>query len=268
MGGLSASQRTTLYRNARDGEFDEYILEAERLAFVLLPYIHRGVPDHTGHGVDHSIAVLGYVNEFIDLLKSIGNPLNATEIKLLYISSWLHDIGNITRGSRTKGHSIESCRLLVKLKDTNRYNIGNLYLLLDPIIRFHSSSFDISTIDDSKYSFEGEKVRMKLLCSIFRLSDTCDISERRANNLVYSLIGDEFEEEVSKEHWKSNAAVMSVILDLPSKEIQIYVTNAKDAKLATDHLGEEFASVLPYISPYLPFQKVVIIEVPEGERTE
>lgn len=261
---LPTDWREKLYRNFDGYGYDSQIYEAEGIAHKLLPYVHRGVPDHTGHGIEHSKQVLYYVNELVDALGRNGHPLNRTEIKLLYIAGWLHDIGNVSIGAREKGHSVESCRFIRQLCDTKRFDIGNLYLLLDPIVRYHSSSFDIAEIDDRRYSYDGSPIRMKLLCSIFRLADACDMGERRAYDLVYSLIGDEFASKESKKHWESNAAVISVVFDDSSSEIKVFVTSAGAAELAIERFIKEFESVEPFIKSFLPFSRVSVIEVPDA----
>lgn len=261
---LPTNWREKLYRNLDGYGSDAQIYEAEGIAHKLLPYIHRGVPDHTGHGIEHSKQVLYYINELIDALRRNEHSLNRTEVKLLYIAGWLHDIGNISMGARDRGHSVESCRFIRQLCDTRRFDIGNLYLLVDPIVRYHSSSFDISEIDDSRYSYDGSPIRMKLLCSIFRLADACDMGERRAYDLVYFLIRDEFASEGSEKHWEANAAVISVIFDDDPSEIKVYVTTARAAELALVRFIREFNSVEPHLKPFLPYRSVRVIEVPDA----
>lgn len=257
---VSISKRRDLYRHLPNGESDGFIIEAERVGSVLLPYIHRGIPNYTGHGIEHSQSVARCVNRYIDALIVNKYPLNETEIRLLYMASWLHDIGNIRVGGRVD-HARTSCDMLKKLAETDRIRLGNLLHLLIPIVLYHSSSQNISLLDDRGHGYEGDPMRMKLLCALFRLADASDMGEKRAYRLVYSLVEDELDEE-SKQHWRSNNAVISVEPDPASRCVRIVVTDAEMAKTMTEHFKAEFEAVRPILINYLQMDEVVVEEIP------
>ena len=257
--------RESLYRHLSQWPDEHMLITAERIASQILPFVHRGIKNHPAHGPDHSIRVIEYINSIADILKSRGLALNQTEIKLLYISGWLHDLGNFYDREQ---HSIESCKILTTLKDS--FQFGNLQQFLEYIIKYHPSDFDLAEVPTTPIDFDGDKIRLPLLCALFRLADACHMGEDRAMRVVLKLLSVEPEWSSGKADafWKGNEAILSVDLSAKEKKIIILVSDRRAAKIMTDKFSEEFESVRGIIQDYLPFKEVEIREIPKADLAE
>ena len=236
---------------------DQLLLNSESMAHQILPFIQRNLKDLTAHGIGHSVAVIKNLNQLIDIMIGGGFELSQTEIRLLYCAAWLHDIGNLTCKDK-KVHALESCKLLERL-ETKYAFLGDLQTPLEFIVKYHSSKYDLSEVPEKPMHYQGEQIRLQLLCPLFRLADACHIGEDRAYRLVYFLLEGQLETE-SQDHWKANSSVLSVEFDIKGRRIVIYVSNAQLTKLLTDKLIQDFESVRPYLSNYFPFERVEISE--------
>lgn len=259
---LSPAERAELYVYLDNYQMDQLLLEAEAIAHQILPFIQRGIKEYTAHGIGHSMSVIGYVNQMISIMKARGQMLSQTEVKLLYLSCWLHDIGNI-RSDRRGDHAIESCAILDRI-DERYINLGRLKNSLKYVIKYHQSKFHLEDVPEEVFEIDGDRIRLQLLCPLFRLADACHMGEDRAYKPLFYIICDEFNEE-SKANWEANRAIQSVRFDNENDRIAIYVSDKAMAKLITDKLCEEFETVKPFLVQYLPIGRVEILEEPRFE---
>jgi hypothetical protein len=251
---LSDPERKQLYKNINEPAADSQLIDAETIAYRTLPFIHRGIRNHTMHGLTHSMIVLEKVNELIDLM--VDKP-SQIEIRLLYISSWLHDIGNLK--SRAN-HSVMSCRFLEKL-DGVYIHLGSLKNPIKYIIKYHQSEYDLSKVPNEPYCSFRDPVRLPFLCALFRLADGCHMGEDRAFKTVYHLIGDDLNEK-SKKHWIANNLVTNVSFDRDRRKVIVIVANIRDTKILTEPLKKDFEKIKPYFDGLLPLDGVEVIREP------
>ncbi len=83
-----------LKKNASEDTFRfkfNRLLEAEVLAKRILPFSQRANMNLTLHDAKHSERVIENVNRLMDIMEDAN--LNETEIEILYIAAWYHDIG-------------------------------------------------------------------------------------------------------------------------------------------------------------------------------
>lgn len=250
---LSQEERVKLYRHL-DDLVDQLVIDAEGIAHRTLPFIHRGIRNHTAHGWFHSKAVLNIINELIDLM---DKKPSQCEIRLLYIAAWLHDIGNLR--SR-KHHSEMSCQMIDKLDD-HYIQLGLMKTPLKFVVKYHQSKFDLSKVPDEPYCSYPEPIRLPFLCALFRLADGCHMGEDRAYRVIYYLIGDRFN-DVSREHWEANNLVTAVYFDKNERKIVIIVEKVMATKILTTPFIKEFQTIKPYLENIIPLDGVEIIKQP------
>ena len=178
--------REPIYKNLEEIQIDS-IKMIEYFAEQYLRFIPREIKNFPSHGVDHSINIILQLNDFVEDWEL---RLNNQEMFLLYLGAWLHDIGCLV--SR-ENHSQESVRIIVgnegvctSLNAVDREVLINLrYLILS-----HRASYSIGNVPDTRGA-----VRLRLICSIFRLIDACEITCTKCPKNVYELIKDSFVNE-------------------------------------------------------------------------
>lgn len=211
--------------------------------------------DHTAHDTGHSERVIGYINRIVDLMEERGETFSRSEIRLLYMASWLHDIGNLKKGNRSN-HARESCKMIERL--------GTKYLHLDHledpllfVVRAHQSSYEITKVPETPQRFENDVIRLRLIASVFRLADSCDMGSSRAHQLVYFVLKEDVRES-AKKHWVANSAIISVDLDPKRKAIVVTVSSRRKTSFLTGQFEEDFAMIRPYLGQSFPLKTVII----------
>jgi len=258
---LDQPTRRRIYRHLTGFNTCQELLDAELVAHRILPHIQRGIANHTAHDISHSVRVIEYIDKLIHIAGRKGIKLSQVEILVLYVAAWLHDIGNLSKKKRPI-HSDESCRMISKLSK-GYLRLGVLSKPVELAVRYHQSDHDIGEIPDDEYMIKGEKVRPRLVCSILRIADDCDMGEERANDVVYLLIEDQLN-ELEKKHWLGNKAILSVDFDANAEAIVVTVTSGKKARFIVDDFKMKFEKVKPYIGIYLPLGEVIVREVPKS----
>lgn len=238
----------------------------------ILSYVHRSsLKDFCDHGRDHSIGIIKILNEMIEICKESEIELSQLEIKLLYVASWLHDIGCIVE---RKNHSIASCRILSENKQ--HFSLNDLLIPLNWIIKYHSSSIYkdneeiLLQIKDVPETMDimDEKIKLQLLSAIFRLADACDITKRRAPPIVFNLIKNQMDEE-SKKFWIGHQHILSIRFDKNLKAIKVTVRDVEESRIIVEKLAEELESVESVLASYnFPCLVVEIEEIKEVDISE
>lgn len=251
---LTGPERAELYRHLNGYETNPVLIEAESIAHQVLPFIHRVIGQHTAHGINHSVEVIRYIDAMIDLMDP---KLTQTEVELLYLAGWLHDIGNLRDRAN---HAAVSCDMIDRLN--NKYlNLGRLKKPLKFVVQYHQSKYDLSEVPKRPYHIGRDSVRLPLLCAMFRLADACHMGEDRAFNVLFYLIQEDLEGE-SQAHWIANNAITAVDFDKGARSVIVYVSNKRAASILTGSFVKDFECIQPFIDGFLPLDKVEIKQEP------
>jgi len=215
-----------IYRHLRNGWstddfFERYsrLLSVEANARIILPYSQRTNPDLTLHDAEHSVRVIENANTIIDML---SEPLNETELILIYMSCWYHDIGMLlchnTYNPKNKGepNHAQISSDLIKKHDWLVDGSKEFKDALCTMIYSHNNTIDIPKI----VKIDGVNVKLNKIASILCLADLCDYNKYRAAKEVYELICDDIESDESKKHWIANK---SVIVEISKRHNMIFV---------------------------------------------
>ena len=257
---MADSGRKRLYRHLDNFQTDEAILLAESAARKILPFIQRGIANHTAHDVNHSEHVIEFLNRLVDIA-NMHEELSQTEIRLLYLAAWLHDIGNLRKCGR-RNHSRESCRMIEEL-DERYLKLGSMREPLKFIIKYHQSHLNLSEVPRKESRISGDRIRLRLLCAIFRLADACHMGPDRASEVVYSLLKTDKEFAKGKKYWDGNRAIASVDFDLGQSAIVIHVFSKRNSRFIVKDFKEEFDRVGKYLRDYIPIDRIRVIVIPE-----
>lgn len=206
----------------------------------ILYYLPREVEmkNYTDHGRGHSERLIQFIDNILDVCHKSNIEINDLEKSLLYAAAWLHDIGCIiTR----ENHSNESVKLIRTYRKYFTAVNDDLLIYLEWIIKSHQKSQNIEEIEE-ELRFHGILIKLRFLSSIFRLSDACDIDNRRAPKVVFDIIKDELNER-SKEMWLAHSNIQSIYFDHDEKKIFIHVKDVDNAKIVIDNLGEDLDSI-------------------------
>ena len=215
-----------LYRHLKNGmSADEFFLRYVRLlsveakAHIILPYSQRTNPDLTLHDANHSIRVIDNANTIIDM---IPKSLNETELVLVYMSCWYHDIGMLlchdtyNPENKNKPNHAQVSAEMIRKHDWLVDGSNEFKEALCKIIISHNNTIDLP----ENVRIDGEDVRLKMIASILCLADLCDYNEYRAQKEVYELICDDIKSDESRKHWIANK---SVIIEISRSHKMIFV---------------------------------------------
>lgn len=250
-------------------EYDTYLKEIEAITHLILPYVPRGISDYTDHGVLHSERVIKYCERIFIACKEAGIELNEIEKFLVRSSAWLHDIGNLTG---RKNHPEKSCEILDYL-NRNYFEMDSFLIsLIKKVIISHSEhSLRISKVPRFE-EYDRVKIRLRLVCALFRLADECDINYRRATKAVHDLIKKDIERKIessdkeesekakeTNEYWIAHQNIDSVVFDKDSKNIIIIVYDTNSVQKVLESIKKEMKNLNPIFDKEgFPYTKIEI----------
>jgi hypothetical protein len=202
------------------------------LAEKYLRYLPREIPEFPSHGSDHSIGVIKIINDFVDKWDA---KLSEEEIFLLYLSAWVHDIGCLI--SR-EDHQIGSVKLIERHEMFEQLLGLERLTCLKYIVKYHSSNEEITEVP-----LQWGDIRLRKICSVFRILDASEMSETKCPREVYNVIMSSTRplNEVANNYWKAHMAIQSLKFNCP--EIQIFVDDLKPCNFLIDKLEEEITVV-------------------------
>jgi len=171
------------------------------------PDVKELPPYYSDHGVDHSKRILSILDRLTEKV-----DLASFEVFPILCSVWLHDVGMFV--DRESGeayemtrsqHHLRSVNFIKKEAESGRLPIDQWQLpnILD-ICRAHRSKVQIEEIPKRRPSEDGSgDIRVRLLASLFRIADACDVHYSRAPETVFK-IHEEFIPLISKDHWRKH----------------------------------------------------------------
>jgi len=175
-----------------------------------LRFIPRNIKNFPSHGLDHSI---------------------------LYLAAWLHDIGCICDRDH---HNEVSFEILLNNENIcNSINaVNNSLHELKYIINSHSSDYVIENVPKIV-----NKIRLQLICSIFRLLDACEISCTKCPKEVFELIRPTLEkDQIAYCFWDGHMRIKTLTYKKPEIIILIRDPNV-NSKMIVDRLKKEINSI-------------------------
>lgn len=188
-------------------------------------------PYYSDHGVEHSLRILRILDRLTEKV-----DLKPFEIFPLLCSVWLHDVGMFV--VREAGESYETTRSAHHLRSVafikTETEAGRLPLdqwqlpnVLD-ICRAHRSKINIDVIPKSRPFEAGSgDIRIRLLTSLLRVADACDVHCSRAPETVFE-IHKEFIPRVSREHWRKHFRIANVRFNWDKSCIDIPINLPED----------------------------------------
>lgn len=231
-----------------------HLIEIRGFVTPLLHFLPRSIPDYTPHGVSHSENLLRLLENFRENCQD--DNFSEEELFLLMASIWIHDVGILITPQEEK---YKHAKMTAVLLESTSFNFiqsiinKNLIICLSYIILSHQSSFDFDMVPREPIH---HKVRLPLICAIFRLLDACDISASRVNpNLFNILTENNLLEEDNKKYWEAHSAIVSVVFN--KEIIDIWVEDKEKASLYTEHFEKDIKSINEVFEEYSgwkPFQ--------------
>ena len=222
------------------GLYSQYHIVKEKAAEIIKwsppvdPDVSELPPYYTDHGMEHSQRILAILDRLTERL-----DIQIFEAFPLLCSVWLHDIGMFV--GREPGEPYETTRKLHHLRtgqyvkqetETGRLPLDQWQLpnVLD-ICRAHRSKVnfdDKPTIPEERPHEDGTGiVRVRLLASLLRFADACDVHHSRAPRTVFE-IHEEFIPRVSREHWKKLFRVGQVRFNWDRTCIEVPIVLSED----------------------------------------
>lgn len=248
------------------------LITAEKNARTILPYSQRFNPNLTLHDASHSERVIELINIIVDIIESNGGSLSDVELELLYYSAWYHDMGILlsykeySNRRSPYNHAELSAKILKKYTD-EFFKISPEYIdgFRDAVCTIIISHKNGSDNIPETYELNGNTVRLKMLCSILCLADLCDISEKRAPKIVYSLLTDELNTESldseEKKHWAANISTNIQIKSDKPPLIIVNYQNRDECKVIIDSVERYGNEHIDNINSCVTFPvKIVYIE--------
>ena len=262
-----------MYELSDKFEYRLYIIK--NMVHELLFFVPRSIPEFTDHGVRHSERIEQIIRNLLIPIcnKSVDTELNEYECFCLIASCWLHDLGCII--SR-ENHGIRSAQIVNEHLSHLFRGIDNLEPYILKIISTHTDSDEdkkngtmslSNLIDEVEIETIGPdiidktKIKVKLIASLFRLADACDICMDRAPSLVYKLIEEDLPEP-SKKIWRAHLEITKISINSQKKAFYIIVDNASIGKPVIDKFKkdvDELKFILNSLNFY--YTEVEVIEI-------
>jgi exopolyphosphatase/pppGpp-phosphohydrolase len=164
--------------------------------------------------------------------------LSQEEKLLLCLAIYLHDIGCIL--GREK-HSEKSSKLLRRKEFTFLSGIigDDMLKCLEYIILYHSSDYDLTCIPREPLHY---RVRLRLLCAIFRLLDGCELTSARTKRVLYEILKTYKKiKPKAKKFWEAHLSIVSLVFK--GNDIVVDCKNIVKARVLIKHFQEELDKV-------------------------
>jgi uncharacterized UPF0160 family protein len=206
----------------------------------ILNYLPRAIPDYTDHGVQHSNNLMKIFSNFLSNQKDHFEKAFLTEEErwVICLAIWLHDIGVlVTKQEEKDKHNENSVEILDRPEfEFLKSQLGkDIVKCLKFVIKNHSSKCDLNAITKDPIH---PKIRLRLICAIFRLIDGCDVTSARTKPVLYKLLrAYDLLNQDSVEYWEAHLTISSAVFK--KEEIIIDCDDPTTAKKLTDHLEKE-----------------------------
>jgi hypothetical protein len=228
-------------------EYQTKIAEIRGFVSPLLHFIPRSLPDYTDHGITHNEDLLRILDNFIENFPEY--ELSDEELFIIYASIWLHDVGCLicTQEDKAK-HSLKSAELLDSDFFKPIHSIVSLDLItcIKYVILSHQHSYPFEKIPEKPIH---PKIRLKLICSLFRLIDACDISAARVNQTLYNVLSEKkLIDEENKKWWDAHRDIVSVVFE--KNNLVIYIEKENLTHLLIDHLEDDLKPINKVLKEY------------------
>jgi len=200
------------------------------------------MPDYTDHGVKHSKNLTEIFSNFLQNLQQFKVDLEEEEKWLICIAIWLHDIGIlITKEEEKEKHNENSVKMLNGpdlLVVTNIID-NDICTCLKFVIKYHSSNTVLAEVPKDKIH---PKIRLPLVCAVFRLLDGCDITAKRIPPVLYSLLKTyDLLKPENLPFWEAHHNINSAVFQ--KTELIIDCDTVAPAQDIIDHLKEELIKI-------------------------
>lgn len=216
-----------LIDNTPDQRMLIYLVESYSLQFLI--FLSREIPDYSSHGLDHSMHIIKNINAFILSWKI---KLLQDEALLLYLAAWIHDIGCIK--DRENHHEV-SVELMLNNKSLYESLTEKNAICLKYLILAHRARYSIESVPKNY-----EEIRLRMICSIFRLMDACEICYMKCPKAVYDVIETTLNDK-SKEIWNAHMNIIGLTFKKP--QIQILVNDINKCQFIIDDLKKEINTI-------------------------
>lgn len=221
------------------GLLEEHVAKVEDVrAFVepLLYYLPRRTKDYTDHAFVHSDNLIEIFQRLLDDLGA--NTLVEEERYAICLSVFLHDLGCLISRKR---HHLFSFRIL----GHNRFQyikakIGSdIFECVKYIAISHASKYNFKRLPQHQIH---PRIRLPLVCALFRLVDGCDLMPTRTNPVLYDVLMayDPLNSE-SVDVWQAHFSTVGLVFI--NHHITISSTNRVRSSLLTDHLKEDLTAI-------------------------
>ena len=210
----------------------------------LLNYLPRAIPDYTDHGVQHSSNLTRLFCNFVQNLEKNfkGAELTEEERWLVCLAIWLHDIGCLLTTEEEKAkHNKYSVEMLQRPEFHILADMlgDDMLKCVKFVVISHSSSYDLKNIPSEPIH---SKIRLRLICAIFRLMDGCDITSARTKKVLYELLkAYKLLDDESMKFWEAHRSISSVVFE--RKEIVIDCDDVDKAELLVKHLENDLEKI-------------------------
>jgi len=208
----------------------------------VLGFLPRAAPNLTDHGVQHSKNLMDIFSNFSQNLERLDVMLSEPEKYLLTLGIWLHDVGLlITDEKDKKAHGKNSIKVMESKAFSMLHDIlgKDVFNSLKYVVKYHSSDTDLKDVPQYKLM---QDVRLRLVCTIFRLIDGCDITSARASRVLYNLLTENgLLNDESLKHWKAHISIVSAVFQ--QEKLVVDCDNESDGLFIIDHLKGELETV-------------------------
>lgn len=219
------------------------VQEIMSLAMPLLGFLPRTAPNLTDHGVRHSNNLMEIFDNFSQNLEKLGFTLSKQENYLLIIGIWLHDVGLLITDEKDKDgkHNINSIKVLESKAFSMLCEIlgKDVFKCLKYVVKYHTSRTNLEEVPQHEII---PNVRLRLICAIFRLIDSCDITSARTSGVLYNVLTENgLLKDDSLPHWKAHLSIVSAVFQ--QRALVVDCDNKSDGELHTTHLKNDLEAI-------------------------
>lgn len=198
----------------------------------MFSYFVRKAKSLTDHGLVHSESLLEIFDRLLDDLKP--HELTEEERYVICLSIFLHDLGCLLGRGK---HNFSSLKILKHSRFKYIENkVGSDFFACTQFAAVsHSSGYKLRRLP--KQTFHP-KVRLPLICALFRLIDGCDLTQSRANPTLFDILRS-FKEinEESARVWRGHSAIAAVTFS--QHRIVVSTSNRRKSDKLTNHLKRD-----------------------------